>query len=505
MKNIKDFLKERCGFVLVFLVLNFCLFYYNVLRDDILHRQYLWPLAILQIIVEIGLIAIYAFVRKKNWKIERLFLIVFIPLGLTHAVITPFNQAPDEINHIFRADAISEGKLIAQQDEEGEYREGISRIFWDILNNAQPDRLYYKKVKNRLLEKTYDDDWTWEYSPTVSYNPIAYAPQAAGLAVGKFFRLPIVLTMYLGRIFIVLAVAVFGYFAIKMMPRYKEFIVFIFMLPATIQQSAIFSGDGMLFASSMLLIAHAFNCIYSKQKSITKMQILLIYVLTIILANCKSVVYFPIALLFLLIPKEKFNKPIWKYIHIMSAMVIAFTSSLAWSLSQGVTVGGTNTNLEFAMQNPFVTMITAIGTMFSADTVQLLERVHGLQLGYFNYRGAEIYFIIFIVLAVVLLVKNVEYFTVKRYEKVLYWSIPIVVSGLLYAVAFIQWGFSKPEDYVIDGVQGRYFTPLLPLIPFMIHPSKPEKTRKPLNIDYVFLFGIFANSCILASKFLHNF
>lgn len=509
-KIIKDFAKKYWKIVLVLTILNIFMIHYTSLKNDIYHDKFLILVIAFFTLFELGLVSLYALFKEKKWKIEKLFLLICLPIGLLHVFITPFNQVPDEIVHIFRVDAISDGKIIAQEDESGAYKEKISKTFWEVLNNSGPDKLYYKKVKDMMFAETSTEEWPWSYGGAAFYNPIAYAPQVVGVSLGKTLRLPVVLTMYLGRLFVLIATVIIGYFALKIMPKYKEFLLLILLIPMTIQQSSVYSGDSMLMSSAFLLIACAFKYIYGGDKKLSKKQIFSIFATTILVACCKSIIYLPIAFLFFLVPREKFKKPFYKYMVVVGAMIVAAFLSLGWSLklanlgSSAQVVETTNVNFQYVTHRPIEFGTTVVGTALDRSPVAFISQIFGQKLSYYNYDASEIYTVIFVVLAVLLLYRNIEKIKMKSIERFLYWGIPIAVVCAIFTATFIQWDISKPEDYMISGVQGRYFTPLLPLIPFMIYPLKPEK-RNPISVDYVFMFGVFANSCILACKFLYNF
>lgn len=509
LRDVIDFIKNHKLFIILFTLLNSFLLYYNFIYEKIdehEHAKFLYPLLITQILGELALIAFYVFVKKKHFKIEKLFVAIALPLGLMHVFITPMNQLPDEIGHIFRAYAISEGKLVAEKDENGEIRETISKTYWQVLNNASGDRYYYRSLKNSFFATTSDEKWGWHYENTAGYHPVAYLPQVTGVTIGKTLNFPIVMTMYLGRIFALITFVVLIYFAIKNTPKYKEFFVFFALFPEMLQQGMAYSADGLLIGSSFLLISLALKYIYGNDKKLSKKQIASIYVLTALVSTCKKIIYSPIFLMFLLVPANKFKKKWHKYAHLFGTVVLAVAINLSWMLTQETSVSTDTENLSFVMQNPIRFLVMMVGTALGAKPGYYAESALGLNLAYGHYvPQVNIYLYIAIVFLVMLVLRNVEKYTEKRFEKVIYWAIPIIILSLIYFVSFTQWQYTKTNEVIIDGTQGRYFLPLLPLIPLLFHSKKAELVKKPISADYIFLFGIFINVCILTVKFLHNF
>lgn len=503
MEAIKQFIKERWKPIALFTVLNFFMFYYAFLRENIYYKQYTALFFVFHILFEVVMVIIYAIVKKKKWNIEKIFLALFIPISLAIIFVTPLNQVPDELTHICRVDAISEGKIIATKTENGEYKEAIFQNIKNAvsLNDANPE-IYKDTVKEMFASSS--EEWDCNYEGAVSYNPIAYEPQIVGVFIGKTLHLPAVFTIYLGRIFAMLTYAAICYFTLKILPKYKYFTLLIMTLPMVIQQTMAFSGDSMLLAVSFLTIACAFKYIYGDDKKLSARQIVSIYVLPIILACCKSVVYLPIAFLFFLIPKEKFKKPFHKWVHIILALVIAAGVSMGWSFTQEATLQNTSSNTDYVLHNPFEFVGVSIGTAFSKDAIDLTKQIFGSSLSYYTYESAQIYIIIFLILAAVLVARNSEKIMTRKMHSLFCWAIPIIITGLLYTVAFTQWNASKPEDYMVSGVQGRYLIAFLPLIPFMLQTNKTKESKNPISLDYVALFIIFANACVIGAKILHN-
>jgi uncharacterized membrane protein len=108
-----------------------------------------------------------------------------------------------------------------------------------------------------------------------------------------------------------------------------------------------------------------------------------------------------------------------------------------------------------------------------------------------------------IAIITVMVVRTNEKLEIKKLDKLVYWAIPIITVLAFYYIAAYNWKyFGDDRESSIIGIQGRYFLPLLPLIPLLSYYDKKKTT--PLNVDYVFVFAILSNFAILGSKFLHN-
>ncbi|MBR1801616.1 DUF2142 domain-containing protein [Candidatus Saccharibacteria bacterium] len=508
MKKLKTFIKEVFSVhkipFLVLGALNLLLFLYTIKSDDVKHIKIAIFALFGFILLEFSLLLVYHFLKeKKHFPLEKIFLFLAIPLGLLQVFITPFNQLPDELVHIFRTYDISDGHLVSTKNEEGHYRTKISKTYWDVLNNGQGDSNYYKKVAKDIFAPTSEEKWGWDFDNAATYHSLAYAPQVTGVAAGKFVRLPIVLTMYLGRIFALAAFIAVIYFAIKLTPKYKEFFVLFALLPMSLQQGMAYSADSVLIAFCFLLIALAIKYAYGSDKTLSKKQITALYVVTAVVSCVKHLAYLPLGLLFMLIPAKKFGSAKKKYLHLFLIVVLCVALEFIWSNMQDKSVvAAATTEAEALPAYSFIKfIIVSFAMIFGVRTEELMKSTVGTNISYNNFSTPSIIYVyLFIGLVAVMILRSSEKLVLKKYDKLIFCLTPIILSLAFYYAATYQWNFRS--ETTISGIQGRYYLPFLTLIPFIAHHEKKNAT--PLKVDYVFYFAIFSNCCILALKMLHN-
>ena len=553
------FLKKRSTFIAGFSIVNLFLFFYSAFVNELDKRprgKYIIILAALYLVAEIVLLYLLYFGKKKNFKPEKILLMFLIPLGAAHILVTPLDCIPDELAHIARASEIANGNIIAQPNENGNnYTAKIPMNakagFIDWTNS----RKIYNAIGKHILKSDDGEIYEHNYANTANYNVVGYIPQAIGLLVGKLIHLPPLMTYYLGRFFALFAFAALCYFALKIMPKYKEFMLLIMLLPETIQQGASYSVDAMLNGCAFLTIALVINCIYGKAKNISNKNKALLLISSVILTLFKGVIYAPILLLNLLIPSQKLGGKKNKAINIAVMAVACVVAGLVGSLLKAApltnttpTVSSSQTSsaeedsakeeldnkaekcsdktetsddekekvddeaqlpkktvessTNYVKAHPFRTVVVSVGTLIGTNTYGVVESIFGSMLDYNNQEApVQIYTYIMVVFVAMLLIRNTEKIKLKKIEKYTYWVIPIVIIMAQYVGALIYWSETKNVDAsFISGIQGRYFIPLLALVPFMLH-KNGRSEKKPLDTDYIFLFGIFANMCILACKF----
>ena len=90
-------------------------------------------------------------------KIEKIFLLTIIPIGLLYIIFMLPTYAPDESAHIWRAYDISQGNIFTRQNRKTGEAIGIN--IPQILIDAKQENLNnYDKLKELLIKKTNYND-----------------------------------------------------------------------------------------------------------------------------------------------------------------------------------------------------------------------------------------------------------------------------------------------------------------------------------------------------------
>ena len=506
---MKNFLKKYWKFILAFTLINFGFMAYEFVYYKIVDtpRVKYIPLVILaHLIIELGIVALYAKMKSKNVKLEKIFVVLAFILGLFQIAVTPFNAISDEEVHFSRAYEISKGNFSATREKERSHYDSEMPI--EVYNSEytlQDDHKQYNRMFENLFANS-GETIKKPYDESAGYNPLAYFPQVAGLFLGRTLNFSPMICFYLGRIFMLITFVVIGYFALKLMPKYREFMLFIMLLPMTLQQCVGYTADALLISMSFLFIAATFRAIHGEEEKIKKDALAAIYLSGIFVLFIKHLSYFPLLLLFLLIPSSKFKHKFEKYLHLAIIFAAAFFIN---GLFHPITLTKDTFVATYPTAQPktdyYEMAIMSAGTFFGVQPVFLINSMFGTTLDYgFHEAPIQFYTYAAVIFAIILVVKNVEKFKQKKYEKLIEWAIPILIVAMLYYVAYAMWHMFSEDKLSIRGVHGRYFLPFLPLIPFMFHPKKPYLKDK-LDVDYVFLFGIFANIAIITTKFLLHF
>ena len=202
------------------------------------------------IIFLIGLISssIIYYMFSKNFKLEKIFLYMVIPIGLLYIFIIPLGRAPDENTHFYRSYEISMGNLIAKKDkmkQGGDYLpENINQIFGDSTK-------YKDEVKNGNIKASNKKKFV-SFPNTSMYSFITYFPQVLGITLGRMLNLPILWIAFLGRITNFLVWITLMYFSIKLIPFKKLSLLIIMFLPMMLQEAVSLSADAITNGTTFL-------------------------------------------------------------------------------------------------------------------------------------------------------------------------------------------------------------------------------------------------------------
>lgn len=509
---MKSFIKKYWLCIALLSVLNIIMIRYGILNHVLSSgnsgKNGLKTAAIIigGIILNFAFLAVYNYAKKKQYSSEKIYLIVALFIGIFTVFITPIDYVPDEYRHIMRAYEISKGNFIADRNEEGK---AITRmpvsVYNSVKNKKKPKGNGYNAYRAAVSNIIHE---TWEmkdvdYSTTAGYPPIAYLPHSLGLAVTNIFHISPVFGVYLGRLFELICVVFICYYALKIIPKYKDIFTYFLLFPMTIQQSMGVAADGVLIGCSFLFIALVLRLVYDKKSVINKKWLAILYATGIIIVVCKKIVYFPLLLILFLIPSNKFKSKRAKYIHIACIMFAAIIVTGAWMFTQETTVSTGTNGLATVLDNPVDFVIRMFGSFFGAQSIDYYDQIIGHALDYTEISAhCCVYIFGAFALMLALLIRNTESITIKKYERALYAIIPIVIVCLIYFVSETQWQI-RPDSVYIPGMQGRYLTPLLPLLPFIINMKKAGSPKR-IDMDYVYIFMISFNVCMLTIKIVNN-
>lgn len=444
-------------------------------------KSYYWCIMIPLVLLVIGLMAVLFF--KKEYKIENLFLVTTLVLGIIYLFVLPPFTAPDEPGHYSTA-YIRSNSILGQADMSA--RNCDAGIAFSYLLSSDTYRIIAEQGMKGSADTAYGSEIDIQiYNPTYS---IQYLPQTLGILIAKIFHMNEIQMLFMGQIFNLAFYMLCVYFAIRLLPFGKMLMMLISMLPMLLSLITSFSYDTVIIALSFLFFSYVMYLIYDKDKIGWK-ELVVLVVLFVLLLPCK-LVYATEGLLIFFIPKEKITvklpKWVWAVGGILFVAGAVYVVKQFWPSIQSMFGGGDNAqniiyngsegySLGYIMKNPIRSILFFVKSLLLSMFYYAASMV-GAYLGWLN-----IYTPTWCMVGYLLLLLLVTFLCCNERENVLNIKKRIVlfvaaaVSCLLtIAVMWLSW---TPLDAVkVQGVQGRYFLPVLPMLLLSICGNKKWKS-----------------------------
>ena len=435
-------------------------------------------------------------IDRKQIDLAKVFLILVIPIGIITSLSRPLGRIPDEVYHARKSMAIAQGNFFSNPNPEKENR--ATDFFNSKLNElVSLDSKDYKEALRRLTLSETEDVVELEYTTMALYSPICHMPQAISMFVTRILKLPVTVQCYAAR-FTNFAVSVFLiYMAIKLIPTKKIVVVFVSLLPITIQEIVSLSCDALLISMSIFYISYILYLKYDKTKqSIGKKEIIILAVSSVIISLCK-IVYLPICLLLLLLPKEKFKTNKIRIITIVSIICISILLNLIWLVycsrflipfNEGV---NSKEQIIYVLQHPINYLLIFFRTINEFNQINVVGLV-GEGLGVYDAQSSVIFIYPALVIATMLFIVNDQNDNIvfDKKTKIICLLVFIITTILMYTSVYVQW--TSVYSQLIYGIQSRYFLPILLLSSIILNNDKLLYNGS-LSKRYILLFMLFLN------------
>ncbi len=383
-------------------------------------------------------------------KIEKLFLILAVPVIMLFVFFMPVTEAPDEGMHASIAWDIFY--------DNSKTFEWLTLHQTNVINNESPvpaDVNKDKYIKFFTEKKDFSSD---TFNPKFSIKSIVHLPQAIGMLIGKVIYPSLGVIMTCGRLVNAFVYIIGIYFLIKFLKVGKLAMLFISLLPMMIQQAASLSYDVLNYVFVAAFFVYYVNLL-SDRKFTTKRFIELI-ILTIVILGSKTnnLLLLPFltmidfefeGFLSFMNPIYDFFKKNRKYF-IGIAILIILTGIYFFLRSRG----GTH-HFIWMMFNTFF-LNQENGHLNTFLTIGIF--------GYFGWLATALpLWLIFIDVIVLVLIFFSENFQVTKLEGassaiIFPLQVLAIVVGMYFAWTPKVLGLNAR---VSQGAQGRYFTPFL--------------------------------------------
>ena len=444
------------------------------------------------------LIVFYYVCFVKNVKIQNMFIVFALLLGISYNFMIALNTVPDEPSHIDTAYSISNKIMgIEECSKPGYIYKRVEDIDQLVEDKQTLDVYSYEYLYNNIFTLA-EDNTLVECAVRNNLgnaSEIYYLPQAIGITVGRLLNLGHMPTMLLARMFSLIVYISIMFVALTKMPIGKNSLFLIGILPITLQQAASISYDSLIISLSALYICYTLSLIYSNDELKAK-DLAVILITGSMLATVKGGVYVPICLLPLLafyVKKKLSNKEIVCIGSIVAISIFAFLKrNLARTIARFLTEQGTVTGgaasteiytFGYLLEYPHRFIGMFVNTFYKQGDAYL----RNLLGGNLAWRDINISWFIVIGFLVILLVSCLTYSKERKFtifEKVFFLFISFATYFVLELSMLLVW--TPTTLTYITGVQGRYFIPFFILVLFLFR-SNIITLKKNIN-KYLF-FG----------------
>jgi len=462
----------------------------------------------------IGLISAIATIiyLQKDMKAENIFLLIVPVISILFILTMPSFKNHDEYWHWLKAFEVSEGNLMTPISEDG-VQGSQAPAGTKIMKISEWRNILYSTM-SELRAVQLDEEKTEIIDPYTSafYSFVPYIPQSIGILLARLVTHSAYLVTYGGRIMNMLVAMTLLYFAIKIIPFGKKLLLIPTMIPIAIEGFSSLSADAVTISVSFLFIAYVFHLAFEEGKKVGLKQKILLLLMSIVIALSK-IVYLPLVGLILIIPKERFEKGTNKSKIINFALIAAIATivNLIWLVIAGKYLAGfregdSSIKIMQALQNPIGYIQKVLFTIVTGTSKDMLS-LFGTELGWYEF--VKLYSVVpyaFIGICLFVAITEAELKNkLKRYQAV--WILLVVLATILLIFTSLYVHWTSIGANTIQGMQGRYFLPILPLVMLLIGHrfKKVHSTYEPDTVNkFVAVTGLLLNLFAVIQIVIYN-
>lgn len=460
----------------------------------------------------------WAVIHDTPWtRVEKALFVLVCIATLSFTCLTPPFQAPDENQHYMKALMLSEGRILTEQRgmKVGAELPGaaidLSDVRFPITVSAR-SRLFDVAMLSPIWSADVnprDSRRFAEFPNVANYAPTLYAPGALGLAMGDGLGLSRLGAFYSGRLVnALLALAMLG-LALRLLPFGRPAMLAAALLPTFCYQSGSLSPDAVINGLGFAGLALALRIGFAGW---TPTRGMLLMFTAPLLALAKGV-YLPIMAAGLRWPDSRRDLRPWLILAAMAAGALAF---LLWmklsggnqalyhivSRKTGETVMTAPLSRQFAViaSDPFAYL------RILASSVVERAPVYALQIaGRFGWNAILLPLLAY-PLALLMMGAAVGSGSSQHIPigQRIWWLTVAAGVAVLIETAMYLTGTPLGADY-IQGTQGRYFLPVLPLVLLAVMPPEPIRGARALFAGSAVLLLSIAVATVFDSFWVHGF
>lgn len=433
----------------------------------IAHKMAIGVLAILAILVLVAISKI-----KADADISKIYLTVVIPLSIAYCSLFAPWAIPDAQAHFMATYRLSNIVMGYGDKLEWYGREEDVNFYEHVWagRNLNPEIGGYSALIDNLNVECRKSDMVPFSMPMEHmeyYSIVGYLPQVIGLSLGRALNLGTVLSIYLARLAVLIFYILLTYHAVRKTPLGKGIIAMTASLPMCLMMSSAISYDTMVIIACLNFVT-SILCLYADRRS--KMALIEAMFWTFVVGAVKGGGYLILLpLVLLLLCKEEKIRSVLQMTGIIamgaaSAVIFDVILPAGMELFQFGTEGTGKMAISFAFQNPIGFFNMSVKT-YMKYMDSLLFAGTGTHLAWLEFVVPYIIVILMLTMGGIYAIFEQDSIFLKRKDK----YIMIATAALMFLTTpamLLSW--TPVGSQTIEGLQGRYYLPLLPCIFFVL-------------------------------------
>lgn len=464
----------------------------------------------------ISILGIGLLIRLRPCRIEVVFLVSLLCMGLLYSLVVPPYCVPDERTHVDTLYRISNDMLGIDEIP------GPNRIYKrscdvdaTVRNTMSLSPYMYCELEEKIFRGAGSDT---ALTPAYARNALDnvtilnYLPGAVGFTLARLAGRNLLTMIMMARWFNLAAVAALMFLAVRKAPFGKGVFALIGLLPKMMNQNVSCSYDGMIAGAVLFFLAYTLHLFFERDIRVT--DLLAVILSAWFLAANKGGVYIPLTAVLVLLPfVHKKNKLAWYRwaCCIFGSVLLVFSFKFIVRISgillrtSGSAVKAEGKSTLYTLSDLFRSPGT-LGRLFENTLAVKGQSLFGDMFG-INIAQREVnahwlvitVFIILLLTAALIRDEDRIYFTGR--QKIYIFLLTAAGAGMIAVSMLLSWTTVGSET--IEGLQGRYFLPylILPVLCIQNHAITRKNTedRKLIWIADILLYITFCN--LMAAAF----
>jgi len=450
-----------------------------------------------------------------------LFPVVLLIFGVIFINITPPLWGLDEPSHFARVFHILKGDFVSTESERDpanampdnfielyEYRvadildtPNRGTVVGSVLNRQDVTELnIYERLTNRPFSESA------HFFPSIAnYSPLAYIGPTAGVMFANLLDFDIGATLTFARVFGLISYAVMGVLALWLVRNLRlRWLFFVgALLPTAVFQASMITADTALFGGVLIFLALFVRAVTDEKPSCRILigLALLAAMLPLLKAN-----FVLLSFIVAFVPLKGLASRRMSIIYRTSVIVIPVLVAIGWSLLSRVSATpaysqradqqpiSPGDQIAFALEHPL-----AVGTAWARSLLHFGDAYYSGVFVTISGNDVPVPLAVVVLLSILTLLAALYGRSLhERKDRVV--LIPLAVACVLVVVSTfgaLYAGFSPVGYSIIDGVQGRYFTPLVVPLAILIGGLLPVRvTSRAGALPSVLTGGMIASLAV---------